>query len=127
MPAEHTIRGNRITVTLFGVVTFSDLQAVYAARQSDRAFGEVTSELVDAREATNIRATSDQLRGLEHRLLREHERFRNVPLAIVATAQAVYGTARIFQVIADDDSRPLEIFRSFEKAERWLDQHIPPD
>ena len=42
------------------------------------------------------------------------------PVAIVAGSDLTYGMARMYQIFSESNPSPMEVFRSFSEANKWL-------
>lgn len=63
---------------------------------------------------------SDQVRSAAAEVERMRTKVRWGAREIVATRDALFGMARMFQVLAEDFFATSRVFRDTEEAERWL-------
>jgi hypothetical protein len=121
MPIRYEIdrpRG-RVTTTCFGVVTLPDVMAHFDSLQRDPNRPDRLDVLLDLLEITTppdafqIRAVAERV-GLVEGLVFG-------ACAIVADREAMFGMARMFEVLARGHFATIRTFRNRRDAEEWLD------
>jgi hypothetical protein len=120
MPISYRIDGEnrRIYTHCEGVVTYEDFRAHMNAEEGSPAasYGEIF-DCTDA--TTNI--TPAQIRRLAAERQTVAERRKAAPVAMVATDDHLSGMLRMFDILTEA-IRPMQVFRTAEAAERWLDE-----
>ncbi|HET7228509.1 MAG TPA: hypothetical protein VFJ16_00770 [Longimicrobium sp.] len=104
-----------MVVTLAGVVTGTDLDAFSNTVKQDRAVDPTWPALVDASALNPGAITTEMLRERANRV-----RTNPVRVAIVASADAVFGLARMFQMMSEGRGNHIEVFRGRPEAMAWL-------
>src|SRR6266542_6515942 len=114
---DHTRR--RLTLTTTDPVTFDDVRALFDRQAADSAWGYAT--LHDLRAVTGAPATRDV--DTMVRIVSERTRALGPhgPVAFVAKTEALYGMGRMYAVLSERTSRTIDVFRSVQEAEAWLD------
>jgi hypothetical protein len=117
MPATYRLDTEQrlVLLTLVGVVTGVELDAVRAQIREDPAFDPSFSVLADA-SALNPAALSGQM----VRARAAAPPPGRMRVAIVAPADAVFGIARMYQMMAEGNGNPVGVFRTNEEAMGWL-------
>jgi hypothetical protein len=125
MPLQFAIHEdlNLVVTTAAGSVTAQDLEthAQELAAVPDRPY----RELVDFRDRESAEVDLEAVREMAN-FLRDHD--ANPPgskLAMVATADVVYGSLRVYEAHRAHDSLAIRVFRNREEALDWLG--VPPD
>ncbi|MGE5415038.1 MAG: hypothetical protein ACM3NW_12735 [Syntrophomonadaceae bacterium] len=121
MPITYEIdrSRHRIRTTCFGRVRLPDVMAHFDSLQRDPDRPDRLDVLLDLRdietppEAPQLQAVADRV-GLVEGLVFG-------ACAILATREAVYGMARMFEVLARPYFASIKTFRDVEAAEEWLD------
>jgi hypothetical protein len=83
---------------------------------ADPTYDQVDADLFDARDVTEVRLTSDGVRHVAT-LIQETKRSSS-RVAVVATAPAMFGMARMFELLRPDVK--VVVFRDTEQAVAWL-------
>ena len=122
-PSHESAPGIRFLVDELGVVrtTYSGAvgyaQMVLHLQEHERAGVLARPQVVDAREAT-LALSAAEVQAFAS-LTRELRLRTSVgPTAVVATADLVYGIARMYGAFDDSDS--FAVFRSMAEAEAWI-------
>ena len=121
MPINYRIDGerSRIVTTCSGDVTLPEVMAHFDQLQKDPAVTPRLNVLLDLTQqasvpvARQIQAAADRV-GLVNNIVFE-------ACAIVASREALYGMARMFEVLARGHFSVLRTFRDRTEAEEWLD------
>ena len=77
-----------------------------------------TPELVDLRDVTEMDLTREQIRAIAH--VEGQEPGRISRMAILAGSDLGFGLSRMFQVLADEASYEIKVFRDIDGAKTWL-------
>lgn len=118
MEATYRIdRDLRLVVSVaLGDVTDEALLDHQRRLAADEDFEPDFRQLYDFRGATGLEATADGVRQLA-----ENNPFgRGARRALVADNRAVYGMARMFQLMAEKGPDRVEVFDTVEAARKWL-------
>ena len=124
MPATYHLDAERrlVVLTLAGVVTGAELDAVRARIREDPGFDPSFSVLADA-SALNPAALSGQV----VRARAAAPPPGRMRVAIVAPADAVFGIARMYQMMAEGSGNPIGVFRTTGEAMAWLASDGPAE
>jgi hypothetical protein len=101
-----------------GVITDADVLALKHALLADPAVTPSMVELTDLRAVESREVTVAGIRqmvGVDEGATRSNPR-----LAIVASSQAVYGMARMYQQLTERSPREVGVFDDLTKALAWL-------
>ena len=104
-----------LVVTLAGLVTRTELDAFSDKVKRDPAVDPTWPALVDASALNPGAITTEMLRARANRV-----RANPVRVAIVAPADAVFGLARMFQMMSEGRGNYIEVFRGRPEAMAWL-------
>lgn len=117
MPATYRLDPERrlVVITLAGVVTGAELDEVRTQIREDPAFDPSFSVLVDASELNPAALTGQVVRA--RAAAPPPGRMR---VAVVAPADAVFGIARMYQMMVEGSGKPVGVFRSTDEAMAWL-------
>ncbi len=122
MPISYRIDRKRrlVLTTAIGTLTDEELVSHKRALIADPEFGPGMRELSDVRAIEGLTVTPDGVRKMAA-LDREHtERLGDYWLAIVAPADATFGTARMYQMLTESNLEHIGVFRGLEEARVWL-------
>jgi len=119
MSASYRIVKSLGTVftSLEGVVTDDDLLGHRQQLESDPDFDPAFAQLIDCRGVTEVALDSRTIRSIATPSVYAPGAKR----AIVATRDAVYGLARMYERIRGGESDEVRVFRDIEEARRWLE------
>ena len=123
MPITYTFDppGQRVILVLSGLITDRDLFSAYEALYSDPEHRVGMDELADCRAVERLDVTTGGLVSLAAataRLLDGHAQTWRV--AIVAPADVVFGTARMYESFRAESPEQVQVFRDRREAEEWL-------
>jgi len=104
-----------LVVTLAGLVTAAELDALSSAVRDDPAVDRSWPALVDASTLNPASITTELLRSRA-----SVPRADPVLVAIVAPADVVFGLARMFQMMSEGRGNAIEVFRDSTAALAWL-------
>jgi hypothetical protein len=119
MPVTYVIHKGLIRARCFGHVTFPEVADHFGQLVADPECPGQLDVLLDLRDTTSIPST-EQLRAVGAEIERIRDRVRFGACAIVAGSPALFGTARVFEVIAARGFRETQVFRGATEAEQWL-------
>ncbi len=122
MPATYRLDQERrlVVFTLAGVVTAAELDAVRARIRADPGFDPSFSVLADASALNPAALTGEVVRA--RAAAPPPNRMR---VAIVAPADAVFGIARMYQMMVEGNGNPIGVFRATDEAMAWLASENP--
>jgi len=113
----------RRTATFTGEITDEHLVGTYADLVQAPDYDAEADELVDLRGVTSLGVTTKGLRQLMGLFSELDKLGIKSRLAIVAPGDAVYGVARMYQMLRGDDvPEEITVFRDFAEATAWLDE-----
>jgi len=118
MSASYRIAKSLETVftSLEGVVTDDDLLGYRRELESDPDFDPAFAQLIDCRGVAEVALDSETIRTIA----RPSVYAPGAKRAIVATRDAVYGLARMYERLRGGESDEVRVFRDIEEARRWL-------
>lgn len=122
MPFSYQIDTSRrvVVVKATGMLTNADMDALSQALAADGAYDRAWPVLVDA---TDVHAGGVDTRTILERASRVDRapaRRADGRVAISASADAVYGMARMFQMLTEGAGSEVGVFRTVAEAEEWL-------
>jgi hypothetical protein len=117
MPANYELDTARrlLMIELAGALTGADLEAFSERLRHDPAYDGTWPALVDASALNPAGLSTDMLRARA-----AVPRRKPVRVAIVAPADAVFGLARMFQMMSEGRGNLIEVFRGRDEALAWL-------
>jgi hypothetical protein len=110
----------RIHTRCIGAVTLDEVRQHFADLVRDPACPERLDVLLDLSETTSL-PTSDQLSAVTIEVARMRPRVQFDGCAIIASRDALFGMARMFEVFAEDYFGATRVFRTMDEATRWLE------
>ena len=118
MPCGYTIDLARSLVLSrgWGIVTDRELLAHVRALTIDPRFVRNLHQLADLRDVTDVEVTAATIRKMAS-LNPYGDGSRR---AVVVTSDLLFGMARMYQILRDEPTDELEIFRTLDDALRWL-------
>ena len=122
MPISYRIDPARslVLTTVTGVVTDNDVLAHKRALASDPEYHPSMKELSDVRGVTDLEVTAEGIAVMAG-FDREHDDTeRGHRIALVASADVVYGMARMYQMNTVEADERVGVFRTLDEATRWL-------
>ena len=102
-----------------GAFTADDVMGSRLQMLGDPAYRPEMNILWDMREASPERLTSESLRALVERI-RSTASGPWTKAALVVSKDAMFGTSRMFQSMAQDSIYKIMVFREMDEALRWL-------
>ncbi len=123
MPISYRIDKQRrlVLTTATGVLTDEELPDHKRALIVDPEFEPGMRELSDTRTIERLSVTPAGVRKMVA-LDQDHaDRLGDYRLAIVALADASFGTARMYQMLTEANVQNIGVFRQMEEAEKWLE------
>jgi len=100
----------------WGIVTDRELLAHVRALTIDPRFVRNLHQLADLRDVTDVEVTAATIRKMAS-LNPCGDGSRR---AVVVTSDLLFGMARMYQILRDEPTDELEIFRTLDDALRWL-------
>jgi hypothetical protein len=119
MPTKIASDGRVIHSVMYGRLTNAELMAHYDLP----VFHETRAswlEIVDARDVTEMMIDLEGQRQLAERAAKQIERLRGGRVAMVATADLVYGMFRMWEMRREELDYEVRVFRAFDDAVRWI-------
>ena len=118
MPCSYTIDLARSLVLSrgWGVLTDGELLAHVRALTVDTRFVRNFYQLADLRDVEDVEVSASTIREMA-RLNPYGDGSRR---AVVVTSDVLFGMARMYQILRDEPTDRLEIFRELDAALRWL-------
>ena len=118
MSASYRIDRSLETIftSLEGVLTDGDLLGHMQELESDPDFDPAFAQLIDCRGVTEVALESETIRTIARPSVYEPGAKR----AIVATREAVYGLARMYERLRGGERDEVRVFRGIKEARRWL-------
>lgn len=127
MPVIYRIDASRglIRTKCVGDVTFPEVADHFRALEKDPDCPEKLDVLLDLRETTSL-PTDLQLKAVSEQIARIRRSVQFGACAIVASSDALFGTAKVFEVVAARVFRVTDVFRGPAAAEAWLAEQRAP-
>jgi len=126
MPVIYTIDAKQavIRTTCVGKVTFPEVADHFRQLERDPECPQRLDVLLDLREITSL-PTDLQLKAITEEIKRIRQTVRFGACAIVASSDVLFGTAKVFEVVAAGMFRVTNVFRGPSAAEAWLAEQRP--
>jgi hypothetical protein len=123
MPATLTAidggRGFRLVGT--GVLTGPDIINIKTGLEADPDFDPgFTHWLVDLTAVTELQMSSPEVRAIVEVDRRLARLMPDAVVAVVAPADAAFGLARMWEILAEGIGWPTGVFRTVAEAEAWI-------
>lgn len=113
----------RRIATFTGEISDEHLLGTYADLVQSPDYDKEADDLVDLSGVTSLGVTTKGLRQLMGLFSELDELNIKSRLAIVAPGDAVYGVARMYQMLRGDDvPEEITVFRDLAEATAWLDE-----
>jgi hypothetical protein len=127
MPITYRIdtKQGLVLTAATGVLTDDELLEHKRALAADPAFSPDMRQLSDVRDVERLAVTPDGVRLMVALDRDQSDQLGDYRLAIVAGADFVFGTARMYQNMTDDRLAHVQVFRDMAEARAWLG--LPPD
>ena len=118
MPIRHRIdlKLGIVLSTAEGILTDTDLQEHQKSLYSDPNWRPTFNELSDLRTADFQATTASGIRKLASDVQAGEPR----KFALVVSTDLAFGISRMFQVLADESSADIRVYRDITEARRWL-------
>jgi hypothetical protein len=119
MSASYRIARSLETIftSLEGVLTDDDLLGHQQKLESDPDFDPAFAQLIDCRGVTEVALESETIRTIATPAVYAPGAKR----AVVATRDAAYGLARMYERLRGGESDEVRVFRDIKEARRWLE------
>jgi hypothetical protein len=114
----------RIHTRCLGAVTLDEVVQHFADLMRDPECPERLDVLLDLSEMTTL-PTSSKLIGVTTELARVRPRVQFDGCAIIATQDALFGMARMFEVFAENYFGATRVFRTIDEGTSWLELDPP--
>lgn len=111
---------NIVWTTATGVLTDADLLAHKRNLINDPAFKPGSRELSDVRAVERLEVTPNGISQFVARDKADSAKLGDHKLAIVASADVVYGMARMYQTLSNEEVQHVMVFRTIPEARAWL-------
>ncbi len=129
MPITHRFDGslNVLFVEMHGIITDEELLHYAKTVTTDTEIPQTHHELIDVSEVQVPKASTDSLRRVATTFQDAERTPESVKIAFVATADAAYGAARMYQVFRAGSRASFHVFRKMDEARDWLGLPPQPD
>ena len=111
---------HRIHTRCIGAVTLDEVRQHFADLVRDPDCPGRLDVLLDLSETTSF-PTSGQLSAVTTEVARIRPRVQFDGCAIIASQEALFGMARMFEVFAENYFGATRVFRSMDEGTRWLE------
>ncbi len=128
MPIHYSIDPERrlVLATVRGDFTLDEIVASIDNAVQDSAFEPGFNVLSDHREVGNPITPTQLMQTVEH-IGRDQSPLAGARWAVVTTKPASWGMMRAFAVWAESIPLTIQVFRSMEEAEAWLESDTVPE
>ena len=122
MPISYRIdpERNLVLTTATGILADNDVMDLKRRLVADPAFRPDMRQLSDVRGVTELRVTAGGVRGMVALDAGNASRLEGHRLAIVAGEDVVYGMARMYQSMTEQNLPGVGVFRDYDAAVAWL-------
>jgi len=104
-----------ISISIEGTIGEADLRALGARVRGDPAFAAGYPILYDCTGAAAILASGEFVYNMGANARADKNR-----IAFVATSPTAFGLARMYQIVADESGKRIQVFATPEEALGWL-------
>ena len=127
MPINHRFDGglNVLFVEMHGVITDDDLLHYAKTATTDTDIPGPHHELIDLRGVQVPEASTDSLRRVAATFRDAEQAPKGVKIAFVASSDAAFGMARMYQAFRTGSEAAFHVFREMGAARKWLG--LPPE
>ena len=108
------------------MITEAILFGAYQKLVSEPDYDPTLNDLVDMRAVERLEVSSRAVRQLAE-MFTDPELQSTNKLAIVASANYIFGMARMYEILSSETAEQIQVFRDLETAERWLDLKTEED
>lgn len=124
MPISYRIDSRRKTIflTAKGVLKDGDAEKHLAILLEDSKYSPHFSVVGDARGIKSLKVSTSGIQSFADFTRKNRDRFEGRKLALVATSDAIYGMAKLYQLRRDDSKYTLGVFRDPEQALEWISE-----
>jgi hypothetical protein len=116
LPIDYAIRDGLLSARASGVLDDETLLAYVNTVIADPAYDAAAADLFDASAVTDVRLTAAGIQAIAA-VIRQTGR-SSTKVALVAAAPAMFGMARMFEMLRDDIE--VAVFREVGAAREWL-------
>jgi len=119
MPSRHVVdTENHIVLTTFsGLVTVSDIAEHYTRLSRNPEFDASFSEIAEFAETADVQLSYSDFRSM---LVLDPFSTDSKRAFVVRSQNSVYGTARMYQMLREEDEDHVKIFSTLQQAVDWL-------
>jgi hypothetical protein len=103
-----------------GVLTDEDVLAHKALLLKDPAFDPTYGELSDIRKIERLEVTSAGVQAMAQHDATNADKRHGHRLALVVSGEVVYGMARMYQIVSQQEDSGVGVFRTIDEASEWL-------
>jgi len=127
MPITHRFDAslNVLFVEMHGILTDQDILQYAKVATTDTEVPGPYHELIDVREVQVPEASTDSLRRVAATFRDAERAAEGVKIAFVASSDAAYGIARMYQAFRTGSQAAFHVFREMGEARSWLG--LPPE
>jgi hypothetical protein len=127
MPITYRYDGslNVLFVEMHGVITDEEILQYAKTATTDTEIPSLYHELIDLRGVEVPEASTDTLRRVATTFQEAERGPTGVKVAFVASSDAAFGMARMYQAFRADSKTELNVFREMGEARSWLG--LPPE
>lgn len=110
---------NRVRVSIHGVLDNDVLPRAFRAVYSDENYLPGMHELCDCREVSKVEMTAEGVRVLTNVISEMQTSTSPYRVGIVAPKSVVFGLARMYELLQDEEVEQVQVFDSLEDAEKF--------
>ena len=107
-------------LTAGSIISVDDLVRVTDALHRNDAYKPGTPVLADLRAIEKLQINGEAIRDRIQLDLQSSDRIGPARIAMVATHPAVFGTARMYETLAESSPTEVRVFEDLDSARRWL-------
>lgn len=127
MPITHRFDAESrvLFVEMTGAVSDEDILSYAAEVTADSGIDPVHDELIDTRGIEVPGASTPALKRAAELFSKSERTPEKVKVAMVASSDAAYGLARMYQAFRAESAVKIRVFREIAEARSWLG--LPPE
>jgi ATP phosphoribosyltransferase regulatory subunit HisZ len=127
MPISHRFDSsmNVLFVEMRGALSDEELLQYAKTATTDTEIPRFCHELIDLRGAEGQGASTESLRRVAATFQDAEQAPEGVKIALVASSDAAYGIARMYQAFRAGSQAVFHVFRQMDEARAWLG--LPPE
>jgi hypothetical protein len=116
LPIDYRIHDRLLDTRASGVLDDETLVGYVRTVMADAAYADADADLFDARDVTDVRLTAEGMRSIATVI--QQSGLSSKRVAVVATLPAMFGMARMFEMLRDDIE--VRVFRDRDAALEWI-------